>query len=111
MLRTLALLVVLALAIFCAGAVAAAINNVAHPTCADVRAGSAQLPADGSCYGKSVFQQYGTLVLVCLAAVAVGAAMVFSLVLLFKGRRGRVFLVALAAGVALLLLALLLEHV
>jgi hypothetical protein len=109
-LRLLALLLIVVFAIFCGGALSAAINNVGHPTCAAVRAGTATLPADGSCYGRSVFQQYGTLVLIVLAAVATGVALVLSLALLVTGRRGRQFLIASGAGVVLILLAFLLEH-
>jgi hypothetical protein len=109
--RIFALLVVIVVAIFCAGAVAASTNNVAHPTCGDVATGTAQLPADGSCYGGSVLQQYGTLVLVLLGAGAVGLALALSLVLLVKGRHGRLFLGALGIGVGLLLIGALITHI
>jgi Na+-transporting methylmalonyl-CoA/oxaloacetate decarboxylase gamma subunit len=108
--RILAVLVVLVVAIFCAGAISAATNNVSHPTCADAAAGRAQLPADGSCYGGSSFQQYGTLVVVCLGGGAVGLAVALSLVLLVTGRRGRLFLGALGIGVVLLLIGILITH-
>jgi hypothetical protein len=108
--RVLAVLVVAVVALLCAGAVSASTNNVAHPTCLDVAAGSAQLPADGACYGGSMFQQYGTLVFVLLGAVAVGLALALSLVLLLTGRRGRLFLGALGTGVALLLIGILITH-
>jgi hypothetical protein len=108
--RILALLVVVIVAIFCGGALSAVTNNVSHPTCAAVAARSAQLPGDGACYGGSSFQQYSTLVLVLLSAGAVAAALVLSLVLLVTGRRGRLFLAALGTGVALLLIGALITH-
>jgi hypothetical protein len=109
--RILAVLVVIVVAIFSAGAIAASTNNVAHPTCADVAAGTAQLPADRTCYGGSGFQQYSTLVVVFLGAGAVGLALALSLVLLVKGRHGRLFLGALGLGVGLLLIGALITHV
>ncbi len=104
------MIAVIVVGIFCGGAVSASTNNVAHPRCADVAAGTAQLPTDGACYGGSTFQEYGTLVLVLIAAGAVAIAVALSLVLLVTGRRGRIFLAALGTGIALLLIAALITH-
>ena len=91
-------------------AVAAAVDDVAHPRCAEVAAGTATLPADGACYHGSMFRQYGTLVAVSLGAAGVGFALLLSGVLLFTGRRGRLSLAALAAGVVFLLIGALITH-
>ncbi len=104
------MLVVIVIAIFCGGAISASANNVAHPRCAQVAAGNAQLPADGACYGGSSFQQYGTLVAVCLGGGAVALAAALSLVLLVTGRRGRPFLIALGSGIVLLLTGILIAQ-
>jgi hypothetical protein len=105
--RILAVLAIIVLAIFCGGAVSAAVDNTRYPSCADVRSGRAQLPASGNCFDNATWQATAGLALAGIAAAAVALALLVSLVLLVRGRRGGLFLRLVGAGVVFFGLSLL----
>jgi hypothetical protein len=106
-LRILAVLAIIVLAIFCGGAISGAADNTAHPSCADVRAGRAQLPASGTCFENAEWQATAGLVLAGIAGAAVALALLVSLVLLIRGNRGGLFLRLAGGGLLFLGLSLL----
>jgi hypothetical protein len=105
--RILAVLAIIVLAIFCGGAISAAVDNSSYPSCADVRAGRAQLPASGNCFDNATWQATGGLVLAGVGGAAVALALLVSLVLLVRGTRGGLFVRLVGVGVVFLGLSLL----
>ena len=105
--RALAVILALALAFACAVMVIAMADIGDTPTCDDILAGEAAVPADGECFDGSSGQKVATLVLGWPSAVLAGIAALVALYFAATGLRGRLLMqltgVAIVLGVVSIL--------
>jgi hypothetical protein len=99
--RALGVVLALALAFACAVMVIAMSEIGDTPTCDDILAGKAALPADGECFDGSSGQKAASLVLGWPSGVLAGVAALVALYFAGTGRRGRLLLQLTGAAIAL----------
>jgi hypothetical protein len=110
-LRVGAVILALVIAFFSGAIIAGASDNTSLPTCHDVNHGKATLPSSGNCFKGSTRRADVGLGFAIAGGIAAAAALVLSIMLAATGRRGREFLIACGAAVALTLLEVAVIHI
>lgn len=99
--RALGVVLALALAFACAVMVIAMSDIGSTPTCDDIFAGEAQIPADGECFDGSSGQKTASVVLGWPSGVLAGIAALVALFFAGTGRHGRLLLQLTGAAILL----------
>lgn len=99
--RALGVVLALALAFACAVMVIAMADIGSTPTCEDIFAGEAEIPADGECFDGSSGQKTASVVLGWPSGVLAGIAALLALYFAGTGRSGRLLMQLTGAAIVL----------